>query len=360
MVTSGDHPPGLFRREDFGKAPARHGRHPGRPAFEARDVKEGGRKVNEAHIVIHHAARLEDAILPHDGERQVVRVVVGMALVVGERHAVVGRDDDQRVVEQAALLQFREHPPEVPVEMLHLECIVEHIVADRLVVRPAGGHAVNVGQFLPALGDPRTEFIAPVRLMPAVPETPRFIPGRRIEEVREVRRVVVTGDVRRRWRGLPFIERPSGHLPVLAGGVLRDARPPALAGHAGEVALFPERLREGLELGREIAPVVGRGLELPRVAPRQEARPRGGALAVGGVRMGEEDPLARHAVQRRGLDPGTAVGAAVAVRPVVGHGEEDVGFGGLGHTRGVERCEWLQQEGGEGERCEFVHGSCPS
>ena len=100
-----------------------------------------------------------------------------------------------------------EHALEVPVEVLHLEGVVEQVVADRVVVGPEGGHAVDVGELLAALGDAGAKLVRTVRLGAAVPEAPRLAGGRGIEEVLEICRVIIVADAAGGRRELAALER---------------------------------------------------------------------------------------------------------------------------------------------------------
>ena len=102
---------GLIRFKYFRETPARDRGHAGLTLLNASDIEECGSEINEAHVVIHHPTRLGDTLRPHNGQRQVVGVVVGIAFAVRKRHAVVGGHDHDRVLEFTPLLQLGEHSP---------------------------------------------------------------------------------------------------------------------------------------------------------------------------------------------------------------------------------------------------------
>ena len=112
-----------------------------------------------------------------------------------------------------------------------------------------------------------------------------------------------------------------------------------LAHDAGGVAFRPHALGYGrfLRLEAVVAvPVRVRIDDIGNAGPLLVAagkQPRAGRRADRPARMevGEPDPLGRHRVERRGLDP-AAVGGQVAVAEVVSHDDDDVG------TRPGHRC----------------------
>ena len=119
---------------------------------------------------------------------------------------------------------------------------------------------------------------------------------------------------------------------MLEAGGAEVARPPAFAGEPDEE---PGLLKQGgidRELIGEDAVVVDGFLELPGIAPGEDGGAAGAALGVGGEGVGEEDAFAGDAIEVGRAEPLGAVGSGVAVGPVVGDDEEDVGAaGGLGH-----------------------------
>src|ERR1043165_9181445 len=93
----------------------------------------------------------------------------------------------------------------MPVEMLDLKGVVEHVGAGGFVVGPIAGDVVDVGKFLAALGDAGAELVGAVRFDAAVPEGPGFARGGGVEEVDEVGGVVGVADAgggRRRFAGV--------------------------------------------------------------------------------------------------------------------------------------------------------------
>ena len=323
MVARGIHATGFLRAENVREAATRTRGHAGLRPRKAGQLNERRREVNEAHVVVHDATGLLDAARPHGSERDVVRGFVGAALAAREGHPVVGGDDDECVFEQPALRQFVEHPAEMPVEVLHLEGVVEQVVPHCLIVRPVGGHTVDVRELLAPLRHAGAELIATVWLDRAIPEGPRLVLCGGVEEVVEVGGIVVVADAGGRRRGFLRVERLAGHLPRLAQRIGGHTRTPALHRVTDGPAVFGERLAPAFELRREVADVVRRFLELPRVAASEDACAGRGALSIRGEGAGEQDAVLRHAVEVRRLHPLRAVSARVRA-PVIGDGEENV------------------------------------
>ena len=254
---------------------------------------------------------------------------------------MIGGDDDERVLEQAALRQRVEHPAEMSVEVLDLEGVVEQVVADGFIVGPIAGDAVDVGEFFPALGHAGAELVGAMRLDRAIPKAPRRVRRRGGEEVCEIAGVVVVADFARGRLGLAGVEGFAGQLARVAVRIFRHARRPAFHRVADEPAVLGERLAPAFELGGEIRDVIRRRLELPRIAPRENARARRRTLGVGRVGVREQQTRARHAVEGGRLHPAGPVRAGVKA-PIVSDGEEDVrrrGFGGGGGRGDGGGCE---------------------
>ena len=104
---------------------------------------------------------------------------------------------------------------------------------------------------------------------------------------------------------------------------------PPLGRQTGKIAMIAKRLDPGLEPGGKVGDVVGRLLQLPRVAAGEDDRPRGGALGVGRVGARKEQTGAGDAIEGRRADPRCAVGPGVAIAPVIGNGKKDVWPPGL-------------------------------
>ena len=180
-----------------------------------------------------------------------------------KRHAVVAGDDDEGVVQQAPLLQSRQHAAEMPVEVLGFKSVIEHVISHRVVVRPVSRHMIDVGQFLAALGHARAELITAMRLNGAIPEAPGLVRWRGFEEVFEVGGIVIVADLRR-WRlGFALIESDAGHEARLAIRIIRNTRPPAFHSVTDKPAMFRQSLAPAFEFNRKVADVIGRFLELP-------------------------------------------------------------------------------------------------
>ena len=138
--------------------------------FNAGNLEEGRGKINEAHIIIHHPTRLGDALGPHDGQWQVVGIVVSVSFAMRKRHAVVGSHHHDCVLEQSALFQVCQHAAQMQIEIFHLQRVIEHVVADFLGIWPTCGHAIDIGGLLAALGHAGSIFVSAMRLVAAIPE----------------------------------------------------------------------------------------------------------------------------------------------------------------------------------------------
>ena len=177
---------------------------------------------------------------------------------------------------------------------------------------------------LPPFETPR-HIRKPDAARPTIPKAPRLASRRSLEEVRKIARIVAIGNPFGRRLGLAGIERPAGHQPRLVRFIVGHARPPAFRRLADEIAVLGQRLAVCLEFRREKADVIARRFELPRIAARQQARPRRSALGVRRVGLCEQQPFAGHAVESGRIDPFAAVGAGMAESPVVGDRQQDVG-----------------------------------
>ncbi len=251
--------------------------------------------------------------------------LVGLSLGPGEGHAVVGGDHHQGVLELAALLQHGQHLLQVPVEVLDLESVVEHVGAHRLGVRPVRRHGVDVRRLPAWLAHPCAVLVGAVGFEAPVPEREGLTLGARIQEGCEVGRVVVVRDVLGGGRRLVLLVGRPRQLTRLSVDLPGPARSPALAGVAHVVAVVGQSLRPGPVLLREIRPVIRRRPELPGVPTGEDDRPGRGALGVRGVGASEQHPLPRHPIEARCAHPGRPVRTHVGVGDVVGHREEDVG-----------------------------------
>ena len=207
--------PGAIGCEDLREALAGGRRHAGLAPVQAGQLDECRCQIDEAHVVVDGPSGRLDAAFPHDGQGQVIRHFVRLTLRTRKRHAVVGRDDDQRVVKFAALFEQLQHPGQVTVEVLQFEA---HSRADpcgpfRCRARNPGTRSMSDALLLP---DRRSAagFIGPVRLDAPVPEAPRRVraarpPGNRRNSRRSPpsRICGVGGWCVRRLNGRPAIWR---------------------------------------------------------------------------------------------------------------------------------------------------------
>ena len=336
VVAGGVDLAGAIDAEDIGQAAAGRCGHAGLRPREPGDFGKRGREVDETDVVVGDAAAAGNAGGPHGGERDVVGIFIRAAFAAGKGHAVIGGDDDEGVGEQAAFFECGQHAAEVGVEVFDFEGVIEEVVAGGLVVGPEGRDAVDVGEFLAALGDARAELVAAVRFDGTIPEGPRFVGRGGGEEVVEVAGVIRISDTGGGRLGFAIVESFPGHGARLAGGVFCDTGAPALGGVADGPAVFGEGFAPAFELGWEITEVVGGFLELPRVAAGENGGAGRGALGVGGVGVFEKNAVAGHAVEMGSAHPLRAVGTGVDA-PVIGDGEEDVGRTRRGGFGGVDR-----------------------
>ena len=284
MVTAGDHAARFRRPKNVEQTPAgdrlhdrRDLRHPGR-------LDKRRREVGETHEVRHHPPPTVDTLWPADRQRDVVRRLVRLPLHARERHAVIRRRHDQRVVELAGRLECRDDFAQMIVVMLHLDRIVEHVVADHLVVRPILWHTIDVRQFF-SHAPPYPVLVPAVRLGGAKPKRPRLALGLAcsLKKIGKVTRIIVIGYRTSRRLVLLLLPRRAGDLACLAVGVPCEARPPAFAGVTGGVAVGLQQLDPAAKLGREYCHVVAGILQLPRIATGQDDRAGWRALGVRSV-----------------------------------------------------------------------------
>ena len=170
------HPAGFARLEQRNQAPPdRCQRHLAKRRMRhAAHLENGRREIDESHRVGHFAAALGPA-WPHDRQRDVYPKLQTVGLGPGEGHAVVRRDDNQRVVQFADFLELLQRPGQVRVEPLDLGVVVEDVAADFRCVRQEGRH-VGVLKF-PALLKADAFLENPVRLVAAQPKTERLAFG---------------------------------------------------------------------------------------------------------------------------------------------------------------------------------------
>ena len=315
------------------------------------DLEEGRGEVDEAHEVGDLAARVLDALGPADGEGQVIGVLVGRALHAGEGHAVVARHDHDGVLQLAGLLEELQGAADVAVEVFDLIGVIQHVVADRFVVGPEGGDAVDVAGLLAAEAGAGAGFVVAVRLDGAEPEEPRLAGLGLLQEGLEVGAVIVVRDAGRRGLGLLLVELLAGHRAGRAVGLERQSGRPDFARGGVSVAVLLEQVGEDDMLGGEDALVVGGGAEEPRVASGEDGRTRGRALRRRCVGVEEEQTLLGDAIEVRRLDPRATVGAGMAAAPVIGRDEEHV------RTRRFGGGEAGEGDAEQGEEQGGAHGS---
>ena len=100
---------------------------------------------------------------PSDGKWHVQPELIDVGLGPRERHAVVSGHRDYRILQLTAFFQLLDHSPEMRVEPLDLEGIVEQVAAHDLGIREKRGDD-NIFEAV-------SHFVSPVRRLGAIPET---------------------------------------------------------------------------------------------------------------------------------------------------------------------------------------------
>ena len=274
-----------------------------RGPVDAEDLKERGREIDETDQVGDPPPRSRDPAGPVHDERNSIRVVVGVPFHAGERHAVVRGDDDERVRRLAAGLQRGQQRADLSVEGFDLDCVIKHVAAHRVIVRPIRGHAINVGGFL-ASRDARVRFVTPMRILAAEP----------IEERLAGRAGFKKSGQASAWiAAVVSPTRAQGESPRAAIGQFRFARPPRLAsGPAGDARLG-DGLTESHELRREIGLMIRCCFELPGIASREDGGTGRGALGRRCVGVVKDQALLCQPINVRRLHPGATIDTGVAI-----------------------------------------------
>jgi len=242
-----------------------------------------------------------------------------------ERHSVIRRDNDKRVVQLPEFFQPGQHQPQLPVIMFDLEPVVQHVVTHRLVVGPESRNTIDLSGHPSAFGRSAAVFIAAVRLATAEPEEPR---PRRIltrgEEVGKIRRIVRGEHLGCRRRQFPILPRFTRQLPstaVLHAGI---ARSPALAGKGHVVPSLFERLGEDPGILGKMTDVITRLAQLPRVASREQRRTRRRRFRIRSVTILEQHTPCGHTVENRRRDPLAAISPEMKPCGIVGDAEQNI------------------------------------
>ena len=248
---------------------------------------------------------------------------MNLSLHVRERHAVIGGDDDQRVLEFARCLEQRERPADLRIAPLHLHRVVEQVAAHDLCIGQVGR---DFHVFEP-LAEAQTgaRLIDAMRLEEAHPETKRLPGGFLLQERLEIRGVIRGIYSRRHGHQLLRIEgRPRG-IARAAGERLEIARTPALARQPNRVTGPFQQIGVDLETRRKHAAMRHALLELPGISAGENARPAWAAFGVRGERVLEQDAFPCNPIEVRRADPGVAVDAGMrAPAPIVEDDEKDV------------------------------------
>jgi hypothetical protein len=278
------------------------------------------RKVAHIDEIFDDTTRL-DPLPPAHGQRQVKAIFIDLTLHTRERHAMIRSHNDQRVFQNALLLQHGQRPADVRIGIFHLNGVVGHVPAHGRVVGKVARH-IDIDEIL---AQPRAgvQLINAVRFGEAHPETERLLRIPLPQKLGKIRRVIVLTDAGGRWAGLFGVEAGSGRV-ARASVELVIARPPALAGQTDIVARGFEQIGIDGKLGREDTAMAGGLLKLPGIAPGENRGTTGAALRIGSEGVFKQHALLCHPVKVRRFDPVTAIRARMLPAPVVKDDEQDV------------------------------------
>ena len=242
-----------------------------------------------------------------------------------ERHSVIRRDNDKRVVQLPEFFQPGQHQPQLPVVVFELKPIVQHVVAHRFVVGPEGRNTIYFRNCPAAPGRSASVFITTVRLAAAEPEEPR---PRRIltrgEEIGEVRRIIRSEYLGSRRRQFPALPRFARQLPLPAVFHSGITRGPPFTRKGYVVTCLFERFGKDLDILGKMTDVVARLAQLPRVTPRKQRRTRRGRLGIRSITVLEQYAPGGNAVENRSRNPSTAVGPEMKPCCIVGDAEQNI------------------------------------
>ncbi len=151
--------------------------------------------------------------------------------------------------------------------------------------------------------------------------------------------------------------RGEGAVPVGAGGVAQAEVP--FTDDGGLVSGIFEEGGEGGRSGLDDSGAIGgcyAGVILAEgVGAGEEGEAGGGAGGGGAVSAGEAEAFGGEAIDIWGVDVGGAVAGHIAIAQVIGHDDDDVGFGaGVGVVGGEEEAQ--EQEEDEGGVAAMGHG----
>ena len=293
-------------------------------------IEERGRKVGEAHEVC-HGAPFRYPGRPHHHERHMAPKVVGRGLAarllaaVTDRSAVVGGHHHERVLQEAAFLEAREHPRQVAVSHTHLVHKIRPCLTlpRRVLHERRQRHLIERHAKLLLEQEVVVRAGGLVGLHDARPEEERLVRIPRLEEPRKVARVVV---------GMHALGRVGDHLPIalspqrFARDPERGVRtgPPAFARARHLVTMVGEDLRHGRILLGDEGLDEASLLQLPEVAAGEHARPRRRTRRRRGEAVGEQYSVLRHPIEGGCGQFRPAVRAALDRALVISDEEQDV------------------------------------
>ncbi len=209
-----------------------------------------------------------NSVGPHYSQWQVVGVFIHLAFCARKRHAVVSRNNYQRVFQFAQFFQLLQHALQVQIEVFNFESVVEHIGANGVHIGPERGDLVNFIQTFPSIFYSGFIFVSPVRFSTSVPKAERLAFGPRFQESLKVFCIIVIRYKFCRRFGFEFIKFWSGEFAPFPVDFTRIARGPAFCGAAHPVTVFCKCFGIRFKFCGEKRRVVGSLFQLPTVAPR--------------------------------------------------------------------------------------------
>ena len=268
--------------------------------------------------------RTRQFVAPHNGQRDMVGLIIVLPLHSRKRHAVVGGDYYKSIVEFTHRIEHGDDTAEMLVEMFDFKCIVKHIGAHGFVIRPIRWHRIDVCcQF--ALSHRRSIFVSPVWLSGTIPEAerPRFIAVSK--EIGKIGGIVHRRYSRRRRLKLTFIVFLSCQQSLRTIRIFSDTGSPSLAGVSGHISGILKNLGERCEFIRITAPVISGFFKLPGVTPCEHAGSGGRRLGIACKSIIKKYSVRGNAVEGRGFYP--LVTISTHMTGIVGHTKQYIGSG---------------------------------
>ena len=221
-----------------------------------------------------------------------------------ERHAVVGREDHDRVVQLSCGLERGDDLSGFSIEALHLEVIIKDVAACRRCVRQEARDVDIRG--LHAGARAAAFLVRTMRVLRAEPEGEWFVFRRLLVELGERCELVPGG-----------IPRPSSGFEI--------PRTPPLPGEADGIARRLQKVRVSGELGGQKSPEVPAFFELMNGAPGEQRCARRRARRRGNECIPEQHTFASDPIEGGRLHYPVTEHAGVRIRPIVGNDHENIG-----------------------------------